>query len=353
MLTNEKQEERNAMIRVCKTDGYNWIFDTQNGNFARWGKTKEDDPTHSPVGPEILDIEVSTVCSGPTGIPCSHCYKSNTPNGQNMPLEMFKEILDKMPKNLTQIAFGIGDIDANPDLLKMFEYCRSKNIIPNVTINGSRMTPGWYDRLAELCGAVAVSRYPTYWICYNAVKELTSRGMKQVNIHMMTSKETYLDCFQLIDAKMRDERLKDLNAIVFLLMKPKGNRNKHTQLTNLEDYGKLIKYALDKDVAIGFDSCSAPYVVECLKDHPNFDEIDMSIEPCESFGMFSSYINVKGEYHPCSFCEGAHPDWINGIDVVNCKNFLDDIWFSPLVNKWRQISLQKNRECVMFDLSMR
>ena len=352
MLTNEKQEERNAMIRVCKTDGYNWIFDTQNGNFARWGKTKEDDPTHSPVGPEILDIEVSTVCSGPTGIPCSHCYKSNTPNGQNMPLEMFKEILDKMPKNLTQIAFGIGDIDANPDLLKMFEYCRSKNIIPNVTINGSRMTPGWYDRLAELCGAVAVSRYPTYWICYNAVKELTSRGMKQVNIHMMTSKETYLDCFQLIDAKMRDERLKDLNAIVFLLMKPKGNRNKHTQLTNLEDYGKLIKYALDRDVAIGFDSCSAPYVVECLKDHPNFDEIQMSCEPCES-GCFSSYINTKGEYWHCSFTED-HTDW-RAVNVLQCKDFLSEIWFSQEVVKFREkiIAGGKWHECPVYNLSMK
>ena len=339
------------MIKICKTEEYNWMFDTKTGNFARWGKTKQDNPDFSSIGPEILDIEVSTICSGPTGIPCSHCYKSNTPNGKNMSIETFKLILDKMPKNLIQIAFGIGNIDANPDLLKMLEYCRSKDIVPNITINGSRMTPGWYDRLSELCGSVAVSRYQTFWICYNAVKELTSRGMKQINIHMMTSKETLLDCYQLIDAKLTDRRLKDLNAIVFLLMKPKGMLNKYTQLTNLEDYGKLIRYALDKDVAIGFDSCSTPYVIKCLETHPYFKVIEMSCEPCES-SKFSSYINVDGEYWHCSFIEN-HPDW-KAVNVLDCKDFLSDVWFNPEVRRFREkiIAGGKWHECPVYNLSM-
>ena len=91
-----------------------------------------------------------------------NCYKSNTSQGKNMSLETFKKIFHKIPLNLTQIAFGIGDIDANPDLWKIMEYCRNNNynqVVPNITINGKRLTDEHIGMLAELCGAVAVSRY--------------------------------------------------------------------------------------------------------------------------------------------------------------------------------------------------
>ena len=39
------------------------------------------------------------------GILVHNCYKANTTNGYNMPLEDFKNIIDKMPF-LTQVALG-------------------------------------------------------------------------------------------------------------------------------------------------------------------------------------------------------------------------------------------------------
>jgi hypothetical protein len=35
-----------------------------------------------------------------------NCYKSNNPNGHNMTLDTFKNVIDKMPDTLTQIALG-------------------------------------------------------------------------------------------------------------------------------------------------------------------------------------------------------------------------------------------------------
>ena len=55
---------------------YNYLFDRTTGKFARWGKTKEDDPKYSITGPEIADIEISTACSKG----CAYCYKSNNKN---------------------------------------------------------------------------------------------------------------------------------------------------------------------------------------------------------------------------------------------------------------------------------
>ncbi len=177
---------------LCISEDYNFKFDKKTGYFARWGKTLKDDPKVGML--EIFDLEVSTVCNGigkeiagSSGV-CKHCYKSNNPNGKNMSFDTFKEIFDKLPKTLTQIAFGIGnlhvehevdgktvvDLYGNPDLIKMFKYCREKGVIPNLTTSGYMLTDETAKTFAELCGAVAVSIYEPRDVCYNAVKKLTS-----------------------------------------------------------------------------------------------------------------------------------------------------------------------------------
>jgi len=334
------------MLKCFTSPNYNFVFDTENGNFARWGKTIDDDPEYSSVGPEIIDIEISTICSRG----CKWCYKSNNFKGKNMSFSTFKKIFDKFPKHLTQIAFGVGDIDANPDLWKIMDYCRNNNVIPNITINGERMTTRIYNRLAKTCGAVAVSLYDKN-ICYSAVKELTDRGMEQVNIHSLLSKETYINCYTTILDREIDERLKDLNAIVFLWLKPKGNRNVFNQVSTGE-FETLVKTAIESNRKFGFDSCTAPMFLKAVKDRPEFEQYKTMAESCES-GLFSGYINVDGLYFPCSFAEGEG-EWANGISVVACKDF-NEIWHHPLVKKYREKSISSIdcngcRKCLVYDL---
>jgi len=327
-------------IKSLSSSKYNYIFDKKDGFFVRWGKNLEDDPLFSPYGPEILDIEIGTSCHG-SGKACSWCYKSNTPTGKNMSLETFAALLDKLPRTVTQVAFGIGDIDGNPDLFRIMEYSRNMGIIPNITINGWRMTNEYYDKLADVLGACAVSHYNDD-TCFNAVEKLSKAGLKQVNIHQILSRETLPDCYRLLAASQNDSRLKkNLKAIVFLAMKPKGKRNTLHSVT-LQDYKDLLEVAILNEVSIGFDSCSAPMVLKSIGDKNPI--ISQSIEPCESFGLFSAYINVNGDYFPCSFAEGVL-DWKEGISVVNCKDFLADIWNSSKLAQWRKISLATTERC--------
>ena len=116
----------NDRVKICRFTNYNYNFDKQTGFFARWGKTKEEDPKYSPVGPEILDLEISEICHGINGTPCKFCYKSNTGTGKNMSFETFKTIFCKMPKTLTQIAFGIGSITEPVYLRRKIRY---KNLL--------------------------------------------------------------------------------------------------------------------------------------------------------------------------------------------------------------------------------
>ena len=323
--------------KILSSPNYNYIFDKQTGYFMRWGNTKNTDPQWSEYGPEIADIEISTSCSKG----CKFCYKGNTRNGSSMGIEKFKKVFNNLPKTITQIAFGIGDIELCDDLEAIFAYTRSKGIIPNVTINAHNMTSAQYDMLAKYCGAVAVSLYG-YDECYAAVNQLASRGMKQVNIHCMLSHETFGRCMQAIKDASSDARLVgSLNAIVFLHIKKKGraldnNFNKPSD-GQIKD---VITSALKHGIGFGFDSCSAHRVMEYLP-----EEYHSMVEPCES-SLFSMYINVDGLCFPCSFTE---IDSYEGIDITNIKNF-NDVWYGNGYKKFRKECLGNCRKCPVYDI---
>lgn len=342
----ETQNKKGEDIKILNSKDYNYSFNRQNGVFIRFGKTLQEDPKQSPFGPEILDIEISTVCSRA----CAWCYKSNTAVGKNMSLETFKIMFDKFPKTLTQIAFGIGDISANKELFDIMAHCVFNKIVPNITINGEGLTDEYADKLAHYCGAVAVSYYNDD-LCFNAVQKLTSLGMKQINIHALMCEETYDNCFELMKKAKTDERLKNLNAIVFLWLKPKGKRNQFNRLTSLEKYKKLVNYALDNNQRIGFDSCSANSFLKAIRDR-RFSErqkLAQMVEPCEST-LFSYYINVDGIGYPCSFCEGLEE--FKGIDVVKSKDFVREVWNAPETRKFMEKNLQNCRNCTAFNLEV-
>lgn len=354
-------DAKSGIKRVASKE-YNYHFNTKTGEFARWGKTPEDDPVAGPV--EICDMEVSEVCDGIPAVgstvatPCSFCYKTNTRVGRNMSFETFKIIFDKLPKTLTQIAFGVGNLDGNPDLVKMFDYCRNNDVnpgvIPNLTINGWGLTDEWVEILSTKLGGIAISRYDNKDVCYDAVKRLTDAGMNQVNIHMVLANETISKCYELIDEAKSDPRLEKLKAIVFLTLKPKGKRNKLTTLKNVDEYRKLVMYAFERGIGIGFDSCSAPTFLAAMKEHPKFDMLAQLSESCEST-LFSSYINVMGEFYPCSFTEGER-GWETGLDVVTAENFNRDIWNHPRTVEFRNKNIETTdlsicgdcRKCVTY-----
>jgi MoaA/NifB/PqqE/SkfB family radical SAM enzyme len=337
----KKTEDKNgSSYRSCCSKIYNWSFSKVTGSFLRWGFSPSSDPLSAPA-PEILDIEISTVCHRG----CSFCYKSNTASGKNMSLEQFQELFEKFDENLTQIAFGIGDIDGNPDLYKILEYTRSRGVIPNITISGSRMKDSDYNNLARLCGAISVSHYSDPE-CFYAVSRLIEAGCKQVNIHQLLAEETYNDCIKLISAVKDDTRLSGLSAVVFLWLKEKGDRNSFNQIRDRAKYKALVDACYNGDVSFGFDSCSANNFLSAIEDHPRFKWFSTLAEPCES-SLFSFYINVDGIAYPCSFCEGI----VKGLDLKQVEKF-SDIWNDDNTQLFRDILLQNNRSCPVYDLSL-
>jgi len=350
-------------VKLVFGDDYNSLFLKKEqfglpcGFFQRWGKTIEDDPQFSPIGPEILDLEISVNGCPPVGNGgnCKFCYKNNTNSPPtNMSFDTFKTIIDKIPSTLTQVAFGITGVQTNPDFIRMMEYCRTKGIIPNFTLSGADLTDELADIISKLAGAVAVSCYESDKnVCYNTIQKFTSRGMKQVNIHIMVSEETLPFVYEVVKNRINDPRLSKMHAIVFLGIKPKGRAKGKFHSVNTEEYSKLIKTCLDNSLVFGFDSCSAPKFQNSLgslnfKDERLQKMIEFS-EPCES-DLFSSYINVFGEFWHCSFSENEEGQ--ESIDVLKANDFLQDVWYSGVVNKFRQKSIESGvngcRKCTVF-----
>ncbi len=346
----EPQIIETATTKTCRSKEYNFYFNKRNGFFMRCGKTLNDDPQFSPFGNEILDVQTPSICNGiadKNGVesPCHFCYQSRSKNGVNMSFETFKKILDLMPKTLVQVAINAdAKAESNPDIWRMMEYARSKGIVPNITI--AQVTDKNLDNLIQYCGAVAVSRYENKDICYDSVKALTDRGLAQCTIHQLVAAETYDQILETFNDYLTDERLKKLRAVVLLTLKRKG---RGTNLKPMESwyFSKIVHYALDKQIPLGFDSCSCWKVMEILKDQPSSKVLNMLSEPCEAFCM-SEFVDVNGHAYPCSFCSGT-PGWEEGIDLLKCQT-VEDLWNHPKALAFRKKLLDNNRKCPIYDI---
>ncbi len=343
----------NKDSKIVKSKDYNYIFRKSDGLFMRWGKTKEDNPSFSPIGPEIMDIEITTKCRGISAHgPCKFCYKSNTANGINMSFDTFKDILDKLPRTLTQIAYGAdAHAESNPDLWRMMVYARSKDIIPNITV--AEISTETSHKLAALCGAVAVSYYDlaTMTASIRKLKYACDQAKRkmQINVHALIAEETFDKTMDLLKLRAAgtDSAVNEVNAFVMLSLKKKG-RGKSLNRLSQSKFKELVDFAMANNIPVGFDSCSAFKFLAAVSEREDYDKFEQLAEPCEST-CFSMYVNAEGKFFPCSFTE--EEDGWEGIDMTKIEDFLKDVWYNDKVKEYRDkiISCRNcNQNCFHF-----
>lgn len=362
----------NDEFKALKSNKYNFLFNKKDGFFVRWGKGDytnlvkgfsitelsiyrvwcdiwgekfnfyefitdlSTDGDFNVTIPEIVDWEISEKCS----MGCSFCYKSNVKSGKNISFDEFKETFHKLPPSVTTIAFGIGSVDLCPDLWNILDYTKQNGIIPTITINGF-VTDEDIDKLVNYCCAIAVSVYDKNQT-YESVKKLTDKELKQCNLHVMISEETYDKTLEILEDVKSDERLSNLRSIVLLSLKEKGRSyGKFTKLSQ-EKFNTLFQYAIDNNIGIGFDSCSAAKAFNFVDKNTKYKNFKKYIEPCEAT-KYSAYINVNSEYFPCSFAEGIN-NWENGLPIKDVKNFMKDIWFNQKTLDFGK-GVEKCRKC--------
>lgn len=271
-----------------------------------------------------------------------------------MKFETFKKVFSLLnqTKTLTQIAFGTDaslDVEANPDYWKIFDYCNENGVTPNVTI--ADITEETSKKMVKTFGAIACSYYPLIDKnrCYDSVEKLIRNAKKigkniSINIHCLLSEETYGGVLELLEDIKLDKRLSGLNAVVFLSLKQKGRGINFNRLS-CDKFKNIIEKCMNENISFGLDSCSANKFIDVLDelvDEKHKKTIMNYIEPCEST-LFSGYVDCHGVFYPCSFLE-REGNWKTGIDMLQCEDFIKDIWNNEKVLKWRKKSLEK-AEC--------
>lgn len=328
-------------IKSFNKPDYHYIFDKATGRFAAWGKTIHDDPEFCKYGPDIFDCEITTICRGISGTPCNFCYKANTPNGKNMSFETFKMVFDSLPETICQIAFGAdATLTANPDLWKMMDYCIENNVVPNIT--AANISKEVAEKLAERCGATAISYYGNWPIFCQSVMNLKEAGQKNINCHVMVSKET-LSWIKEIYENPTFDVIRFLGAVVLLSLKKCGRGKGFTSVSRYE-FDHIIDRFINAEIPFGADSCSAHKMIQAFADLEKPLMIE-SVIPCES-SLQSIYCSVDGIFYPCSFNEKEE----FGVQCTNTTNFIDDVWNSKQFEKFRTELLKNKRKCPSYNI---
>jgi len=308
------------------------LFDSYTGLYIRSGIMEDGKDTgvdpFMRSFPSLIDVGVMGQCAhGMSG----YCQKSGTQcyqNGlstvrDNMSLENFCRIVDQCRGRVFQLALGgRGDVDQHENCENLLAYSRDNGIMPKFTTSGFGLTHRIVDMLKEYVGAVAISWYRADYT-HRSIKMLIGVGVK-TSIHYVLGKNT-ID--EAIERLANDSFPEGINAVIFLLHKPKGMGTIDNILKSSDERAQRFFELVDNKrhpFKVGFDSCSCAGIV-------NFTEsIDLdSIDYCEG-ARYSCYIDAQMKMMPCSFAADAD-EWL----VCLNKHSIEEAWNSSVFDKFR------------------
>lgn len=321
---------------------YEYYFDTKNGIYLRTGildNNGKDTGVDPFMGnfPHLIDIGVMGHCiHGRAGLCIKagvECYQDGLKKVRpNMTVEDFEWIINQCRFKTNQVALGgRGDPDQHESFEELLKICRKNNIIPSYTTSGLGMNNDIAAMSKKYCGAVAVSWYRSDYT-KKAINTLHDYGVK-VSIHYVLSNSS-LD--EAIDRLKNQTFPKNINAIIFLLHKPKGLGTQKNVINIKDPRFKEFMELIDNmsfPFQIGFDSCTIPGILNSTK-----NILPQTMEPCEG-GRFSCYISSEMNMTPCSF--DTEMDY--GAPLKDKS--ISEIWNGENFNKFRNLLRNRCPNC--------
>lgn len=282
-----------------KTFKFAEIFDTDSGFYLKTAVLDENgkETAHEPFMrsfPSLLDIGIMGRCSSVDSCRVG-CYQQGAGNklGHNMTLEAFKRIIDEVSGKTFEVALGgFGNPNEHPDFVEIVRYAREKNVIPNYTTAGNRLTDEQIEATLNYCGAVAVSWHrQSYTI--NAINRFLAEGVK-TNIHFVLGNDSIDEAILRLEEGAFPE---GINAVIFLLYKPVGKVKDGNVLSpsdpKVQRFYELVE--TPHRFKVGLDACHMPGVV-----NNTTKLLEEAMSPCDA-ARFSMYITPDGMALPCSF----------------------------------------------------
>ena len=110
----------------CYKNGSYLVMILDDGTKIRYNKLN----IYKPDRVESMDIKITNKCN----MACNMCHEDSTFNGKHCDFDNALNIIKKIPP-YTELAIGGGNPLSYPYLIELFEKCKNKNLIANITVN--------------------------------------------------------------------------------------------------------------------------------------------------------------------------------------------------------------------------
>ena len=119
-----------------------------------WGfvQTRENEPRHTLLSaPEVVHFSVTSNCN----LDCPFCYRLDN---KDMSTEQITGFIDELARmRVFQLAIGGGEPLLRDDLPAIIDYCYKKNIVPNLTTNGTLLNSSFLKQVSGKVGQINIS----------------------------------------------------------------------------------------------------------------------------------------------------------------------------------------------------
>lgn len=284
---------------LIKNGNYYVLLDYQDNKRLALRLSETADMELIPEHPELVDIKLTDVCH----IGCAWCYQDSTSDSLHGDLETIKTVIRSLNPQITEVAFGGGDVLQHPNIVEILEYSRECGLTSsNITMNWQSVMR-YSNKVKEvmpLLDAIGVS--------------ITGKGQ----IKQVVEKLKEIDCFTpsricfhvIPDLYSKEMILKILcelkeysseSDVLFLGYKTNG-RGKSVQPVHVQDIDEIIEYIIENKISLQCDTKFVKDYLEVVKKVSSkltYDikegEYSMNIDCVEKIYTQSSYnLEFKG-----------------------------------------------------------
>ncbi|MFQ5892503.1 MAG: radical SAM/SPASM domain-containing protein [Candidatus Methanofastidiosia archaeon] len=239
--------------------------------------------------PEVVHLSITSRCN----LDCPFCYRENTEDMSTEEIIGFINELSSM--RVFQLAIGGGEPLLRDDLSFIIDYCHRKNIVPNLTTNGTLLTNSFIKKISGKVGQVNLS----FNDCFDQKGIDNRKKIFLLNKHGIRSGINLLITHMSV-SKLEEtlSELKELPVQSITILRPKPVRNEEWYKESKLKEGdlELINRSLTKHKKIRVD-CS---LVCLMRQAPKEILQDSAIYGCVA-GIRFCTVDSDGSVIPCSF----------------------------------------------------
>lgn len=252
-----------------------------------------------PEHPELVDIKLTDVCH----IGCTWCYQDSTSDSLHGDLDVIKIVISSLNSDITEVAFGGGDVLQHPDIVEILKFSRDCGLSSsNITMNWQSIMR-YEDKVKEVMpflDAIGIS--------------VTGKGQIKSVVEKLKEIDCYIPsriCFHVIpDLYSKDFLLKMLNEIkeyslesdvLFLGFKTNG-RGHTANPKHVDNMKEIFDYIIENKISLQCDTKFVKDYFDIVQEFGSeltYDikegEYSMNIDCVENFYSQSSYnLDFKG-----------------------------------------------------------